>query len=153
MLSRSRIAELVPQLVLLSAVTSVALNTTMQQRWSRIRDYEHAQQMDVLRGVNAELDKGRRRPPAHELARQLVRVGLRPSDFGFTSTEALEIERAMSAWHRPLTWYEALFTGKKPFDPDAAFQKEEEITDQGACRLTDVEQFLSKLDKHDINGR
>ena len=132
MLSRTRIAALVPQMVLLSAVTSVALNTTMQQRWSRIRDQEHAQQMDVLRRISADLDRGRKRAPSHELARQLVRVGLRPSEFGFVSREALEIERAMTAWHRPLTWYDALFRGKKPFDPDVALAKEQDVTDKGA---------------------
>ena len=134
---RSRSWELVQQLTLLSVVTSIALNTTLQQRWSRVRHTDFALQRDTLARLRAELGRGVRDPTSvRGMARQLARVGLRPSDFGFTSKEALEIERAMVAWHRPLTWFEVLFRGKKPIDPEAVPEIGFDISDEGASMLT-----------------
>lgn len=115
LLDRRRLVALVPPLALLSVVTSVALNTIRLRREAVARDRTFRSQREVLRQLKRHVESSPSEVLARstDVGRQLARVGLKPSALGFSGAEVAEVEDAMAEWHRPLTWFEALFRGRK----------------------------------------
>lgn len=114
------IRELAPQLVLLSVVTSLALNATAIRRQREERNLTFHTQVELLTRVRDQLRYDRRRTlmRSPEICKKMVLAGLKPSDFGFESSVASDAESSIVPYSRHLSWYEAFFSSKNR--PDKA---------------------------------
>lgn len=110
------IVRVASDFVLLSVVTSLALNTTMQLRSRNERNREFVIQRQLLVKVLEQLQNNRRQTLLNtsSICKQMILAGLKPSEFGFDSAEASDIEGSMKSYHSDLSWYEAFFSQKSP---------------------------------------
>jgi len=123
--SNESVRELAPQLILLSVVTSLALNTTAMRRHRVERNLKFNNNLELLTLVRDQLRYDRRRTLSHspEICAKMVLAGFKPSDFGFDSSVASDAESSLTPYSRHLSWYEAFFSSKNQQDvanvPDA----------------------------------
>lgn len=112
--SNDSVQELVPQLILLSIVTSLALNVTAMRRLRRERNLKFANQRELLIQIRDQLRSDRRLTLLHspDFCKKMVLVGLKPSEFGFERTIASEAESSLAPYSRHLSWYEVFFSNK-----------------------------------------
>jgi len=110
------IVRVASDFVLLSVVTSLALNTTMQLRSRNERNRDFVIQRQLILRVLEQLEKNRRQTLLNtsSICKQMILAGLKPSEFGFDSAEASDIESSMKSYHSDLSWYEAFFSQKSP---------------------------------------
>ena len=76
-----------------------------------MRDARYKSQKEALDTLSSRLAKGWQDigASAQLIARDLLRVGIKPSGVGFESDEVKELEKYMNNYSKSLTWYDALF--------------------------------------------
>ena len=91
------IVRVASDFVLLSVVTSLALNTTMQLRSRNERNRDFVIQRQLILRVLEQLQNNRRQTLLNtsSICKQMILAGLKPSEFGFDSAEASDIESTL----------------------------------------------------------
>ena len=107
------VRTLASQLLGLSIVTSLALNTTIQLRQRDERNRLYIKQKEILTTLLQQLRSGQRITHTQEshICKQLVKVGLHPEDFGFQGDHVREAKEVTTHVHEPLNWRDVLFGG------------------------------------------
>lgn len=100
---------------MLSVVSSVALNTTLLIRDRNLRNRSFRLQREVLINLREQLrtDRSIVLAKSPEICRQLVKVGLKPVDFGLDEASSCAAEADVTPFHRSLSWYDVFFSRKK----------------------------------------
>lgn len=149
--------RVVPDLIFLSIVTSIALNTTVQLRLRDERNRQFIIQRELLRRIRDQLKTTRELSNASNVCRQMVLAGLIPSDYGFRGTEAKNAEETTNKWVHPhLSWFDVFFSGKLKQLPDNKYDESvEDEWEKGALHLrftryltyTDFLKLIEDLEK------
>lgn len=106
---------LIPQFLMLSVVSSVALNTTLMIRERELAARSFRLQREVLQNLREQLRMNRSATLARspEICRQLVKVGLKPTDYGLDSEDSAHAEADVVPFHRDLSWFDVFFSRRK----------------------------------------
>lgn len=124
-------SRLIPQFLMLSVVSSVALNTTLLMREREVQSRSFRLQREVLVNLREQLrlDRSATLARSSEICRQLVKVGLKPVDYGLNETDSAEAEADVTPFHRKLSWYDVFFSRNKidkQFNPKAGLSAEQQ---------------------------
>ncbi|KAI3624227.1 hypothetical protein CBS14141_002655 [Malassezia furfur] len=136
---------LIPQFLMLSVVSSVALNTTLIIRERELGARSFRLQREVLQNLREQLRMNRSATLARspEICRQLVKVGLKPSDYGLDNEESAHAEADVVPFHRDLSWFDVFFSRRKvdqQYNPKSTLSSETDWEKELANLIEELEQ-------------